>query len=67
MICILHTWGPNHDTTPAFALRVVPGGGLTKAGNWKGKIKRRYLFPVKAMSKVFRAKYMEALKENANA
>jgi len=41
---------------------VVPAGGLTKAGNWKkAKSKGKYLFPVKAMSIVFRAKYMEVL------
>ncbi len=63
MICILHTWGQTMTLHPHLHC-VVPGGGLTKAGNWKkAKSKGKYLFPVKAMSKVFRAKYMEALKE----
>jgi hypothetical protein len=42
---------------------IVPGGGLTKYQKWKtAKSKGKYLFPVKAMSKVFRAKYVKALK-----
>jgi hypothetical protein len=42
---------------------IVPGGGLTDKGQWKtARSEGKYLFPVKAMSKVFRAKYVEALK-----
>lgn len=41
---------------------IVPGGGLTASGKWKtARSKGKYLFPVKAMSKVFRAKYVEKL------
>jgi len=37
---------------------VVPGGGLTKNGKWlSAKTKGKYLFSVKAMSKVFKAIY----------
>ena len=62
MICILHTWGQTMTLHPHLHC-VVPGGGLTKSGNWKkAKSKGKYLFPVKAMSKVYRAKYIEALK-----
>ncbi len=46
---------------------IVPGGGLTKKGKWKtAKSKGKYLFPVMAMSKVFRAKYVTALKSRIN-
>jgi hypothetical protein len=46
---------------------IVPGGGLTKKGKWKSaKSKGKFLFPVKAMSKVFRAKYVKALKSRIN-
>ena len=42
---------------------IVPGGGLSKLGKWKtAKSKGKYLFPVKAMSLVFRAKYVESIK-----
>jgi hypothetical protein len=62
MICILHSWGQQLTLHPHLHC-IVPGGGLTKAGNWRtARSKGKYLFPVKAMSKVFRAKYVDALK-----
>jgi hypothetical protein len=62
MISILHTWGQTLNLHPHLHC-IVPGGGLTTAGNWKtAKSKSKYLFPVVAMSKVFRAKYIESLK-----
>lgn len=62
MICILHTWGQALSLHPHLHC-IIPGGGLTKDGRWKtARSKGKYLFPVKAMSKVFRAKYVDALK-----
>ncbi len=62
MIAILHTWGQTLMLHPHLHC-IVPGGGLTKDGKWKtAKTQGKYLFPVKAMSKVFRAKYVKALK-----
>lgn len=62
MISILHTWGQTLSLHPHLHC-IVPGGGPTKGGKWKtAKSKGKYLFPVKAMSKVFRAKYVEKLK-----
>jgi hypothetical protein len=62
MICILHTWGQTLQLHPHLHC-IIPGGGLTKAGKWKtARSKGKFLFPVKAMSKVFRAKYVDALK-----
>jgi hypothetical protein len=62
MIAILHTWGQTLTLHPHVHC-IVPGGGLTKQGQWKtARSEGKYLFPVKAMSKVFRAKYVEALK-----
>ncbi len=62
MICILHTWGQTLSLHPHLHC-IIPGGGLTKDGQWKTVRSRgKYLFPVKAMSKVFRAKYVDALK-----
>lgn len=58
MISILHTWGQQLTLHPHLHC-IVPGGGLTKMGKWKNcKTKGHYLFPVKALSVVFRAKYM---------
>ena len=62
MISILHTWGQQLTLHPHLHC-IVPGGGLTKNGVWKtAKSKGKYLFSVKAMSKVFRAKYVFTLK-----
>lgn len=62
MIAILHTWGQQLSLHPHLHC-IVPGGGLTRWGKWKAaKSRGKYLFPVKAMSKVFRAKYVRALK-----
>jgi hypothetical protein len=58
MISILHTWGQQLTLHPHLHC-VIPQGGLTKSNQWKYvKSKGKYLFPVKAMSKVFRAKYL---------
>ena len=63
MISILHTWGQTMTLHPHIHC-IVPGGGLDKEGKWKtARNKGKYLFPVLAMSKVFRAKYVEMLKE----
>ena len=59
MITVLHTWGQNLSLHPHVHL-IIPGGGIAPSGCWKNaKNKGRYLFPVKAMSIVFKNKYME--------
>ena len=64
MIAILHTWGQNLTLHPHLHC-VVPGGGINTSGKWKAaRGKDKYLFPVKAMSQVFRAKYAEGLRAN---
>lgn len=64
MISILHTWGQNMSLHPHLHC-IVPGGGVTKYGKWKqAKNKGKFLFPVKAMSKVFRAKYVAELRKH---
>lgn len=63
MISVLHTWGQQLTLHPHLHC-IVPGGGLNKQGKWKtARSKGKYLFPVKAMSKVFRAKYVATLKK----
>ena len=68
LIAVLHTWGQQLWLHPHVHC-IVPGGGITEAGHWKhakskGRPARRggYLFPVKALSPVFRGKFMEKLK-----
>jgi hypothetical protein len=59
LISVLHTWGQNLSLHPHVHI-IIPGGGVAASGCWKkAKNSGRYLFPVKAMSPVFRAKYME--------
>jgi len=63
MIAILHTWGQNLSLHPHLHC-IVPGGGITASRKWKhAKGKGKYLFPVKALSKVFRARFVAALKK----
>jgi hypothetical protein len=62
MISILHTWGQNLSLHPHLHC-IVPGGGVTKAGFWKtARNKGEFLFPVKAMSKIFRARFAAGLR-----
>ena len=67
MIAILHTWGQTLSLHPHLHC-IVPGGGLTKQGKWKtAKTNGKYLFSVKAMSKVFRGRFIALLKEELPA
>ena len=63
MIAILHTWGQNLSLHPHLHC-IVPGGGIAKSGKWKpAKSKGKYLFPVKAMGKVFRARFVAGIRK----
>lgn len=62
MISILHTWGQNLSLHPHLHC-IVPGGGITKAGFWRhARSEGKFLFPVKAMSRVFRARFVRGLR-----
>ncbi len=62
MIAILHTWGQNLSLHPHLHC-IVPGGGIDPNGKWQKQIRsNKYLFSVKALSKVFRAKYVQQLR-----
>lgn len=59
MISVLHSWGQNLSLHPHVHC-IIPGGGIAASGCWKkAKGNGRYLFPVKAMSIVFKNKYMQ--------
>jgi hypothetical protein len=64
MIAVLHTWGQNLSLHPHLHC-IVPGGGIKLSDhNWKNiRADGKFLFPVKAMAKVFRARYVKALAE----
>lgn len=62
MIAVLHTWGQNLSLHPHLHC-IVPGGGVDESGTWKNlHSDGKFLFPVKALSKVFRGKFCEKLK-----
>ncbi len=64
MIAILHTWGQNLSLHPHLHC-IVPGGGIDQNGKWQKQIRsNKYLCSVKALSKVFRAKYVHYLRTN---
>jgi hypothetical protein len=64
MIAVLHTWGQNLSLHPHLHC-IVPSGGLTKMGQWKNtKSAGKYLFPVRAMSQVFRARFVRELSKH---
>lgn len=60
-ICILHTWGSEMNFHPHIHT-ILLGGGLTPDNKWKDNGKDFFL-PVEVISKVFRGKYMEVLKQ----
>ena len=61
MVAVLHTWGQNMSLHPHLHC-IVPGGGVNDSGKWKTtRNKGKFLFPVKAMGKVFRAKSLDEL------
>lgn len=63
MTAILHTWGQNLQYHPHLHL-VVPAGALMKNGKWKHARNRgKYLFDVKQLSHVFRARFVKAISE----
>ncbi len=63
MIALLHTWGQNLTLHPHLHC-IVPAGGITKKGRWKkAKKKGKFLFPVKALSKVFQARFVGQLRK----
>jgi hypothetical protein len=63
-VCVLHSWGQNLSLHPHIHC-IVPAVGETLAGNRKGiGSQGKYLYPVKQLSLVFRAKLMECIKGN---
>jgi predicted Zn-ribbon and HTH transcriptional regulator len=59
---VLHTW--DQRLLDHFHLHcLVPGGALSFDGRRFVRAKRGYLFPVKALSRVFRGKFLEGLKK----
>lgn len=64
IISVLHTWGQQLSFHPHIHC-IVSGGGIDEVNGWKpaGRKDAGFLFPVKAMSMVYRAKFLEGLKQ----
>lgn len=62
-LAMLHTWGQTLSQHVHLHL-IVAGGGITKAGEWKSvPYGGRFLFPVKAVGKMYRGKFISKLKK----
>jgi Putative transposase/Transposase zinc-binding domain len=60
-LAVLHTWGQNLHHHPHLHC-VIPGGGISDdQSRWIG-CRRQFLFPVKVLSRLFRAKFASLLK-----
>jgi len=59
---LLHTWGQQLNEH-YHAHAIVTGGGLTPDGTWTGAESPFYLFPIRAMSLVFRGKFCDGLQK----
>jgi hypothetical protein len=62
-MALLHTWGQTLSQHIHLHL-IVAGGGITKSGEWKSlPYQGRFLFPVRAVGKMFRGKFISKLKK----
>lgn len=59
---VLHTWGQNLLFHPHLHC-VVTGGGLSADGRRWVATRQDYLFPVKALARLFRGKFLAALRQ----
>lgn len=68
IISVLHTWGQQLSFHPHVHC-IVSGGGITQGNEWRNATRNqwRFLFPVKAMSQVYKTKFLQALKQLINS
>jgi hypothetical protein len=62
LLSVLHTWGQNLQHHPHVHC-VVPAGGLSLDGDRWVATSSRFLLPVRVISRVFRGKFLAALKQ----
>ena len=61
-LAVLHTWGQNLHHHPHLHC-VIPGGGISTDDSRWISCRRQFLFPVKVLSRLFRAKFASLLKQ----
>jgi hypothetical protein len=60
---VLHTWGQQLNFHPHLHC-IVTGGALSHDGRrWRSPKQRKFLFPVKALSALFRGKFLDGLND----
>ena len=64
MVGVLHTWGRNLSYHPHIHF-LVPGGGLAAEGQTWLSARNNFLLPVKALSRIVRAKFRDALRQTS--
>jgi hypothetical protein len=62
MVGVLHTWGRNLSYHPHVHY-LVPAGGMAPDGQTWLPSRKNFLLPVKALSRIFQAKFRDALRE----
>jgi hypothetical protein len=62
MVGVLHTWGRNLSYHPHIHF-LVPGGGLATDGQTWLPARKGFLLPVKALSRIVRAKFRDAVRQ----
>ncbi len=62
MMAVLHTWGQNLSYHPHLHC-LVPAGGLSLDGKRWIDSRKRFFLPVKVLSRLFRGKFLAALKQ----
>ncbi|MEM6805690.1 MAG: IS91 family transposase [Bacteroidota bacterium] len=61
LLAVLHTWGQNLMYHPHLHC-LVPAGGLSLEGDHWIRSRKRFFLPVKVISRLFRGKFLAALK-----
>jgi hypothetical protein len=65
ILAALHTWGQTLVLHPHLHC-LITAGGVTADGQWR-EAKRRFLFPIRAVSVVFRGKFLAAIHRDLEA
>lgn len=64
IVSVLHTWGQRLNLHPHLHT-MISGGGLNPAGNFIETRHKGFIIPVEVIGKLFRGKYLKALKKLA--
>ncbi len=60
-IAVLHSWGQNLSLHPHIH-SIVPAAGYSLKAEWKRIGKQKFLYPVYALSKTFKGKFLDSLR-----